>query len=272
DIFAYFADLAASKQLPDLEDLLVMARKLYRAYGTARGRDHALHDTGTTSEWAQTVPIGSPWVPAEVEDSSLEKKGKTKVLSAKKKTKTPKVKPVLEGDFVLAQEIDFIRDGLNSRKLAWAVADGDISRLYECIKYLLFTFAGSTHTNYLNYVLETIINLELESSPGLKWVLLRGLIWRLSGIDGTCEEGDFIVEFFNRLLEDVVEHKSAQFDDTFIRNVISRNLRNIAMLKLAWRTGVGMEKKTSKHPKPHTNPELRIMLKICDLAAFDTPG
>ncbi|KAJ7102997.1 hypothetical protein C8R43DRAFT_907042, partial [Mycena crocata] len=103
--------------------------------------------------------------------------------------------------------------------------------------------AGSTHSNYMNYTLETVVRLELESSQGLK-------------------EGDFIVEFFNRLLEDIVEHKSAQFDDHFICDVISRNLRNIALLKLAWRTGIGMEKKAHRHSDPHTKPEMQILLKV----------
>ncbi|KAJ7792476.1 hypothetical protein B0H14DRAFT_2623860 [Mycena olivaceomarginata] len=230
DIFEHFEALERTGNLPDMEALLPMARKLYRAYGTARGRDHAIYDTGTTSDWAQTVPIGSPWVPQEIEDSSLEKKKrKTKKLKKPKEIPQPKK---CAGDFVFAQN------------------------------YMLFTFGGSTHSNYLNYVLETIMNLELECSPGLKIALLRGLIWNLSGLPGHCEEGDFIVEFFNRLLEDVVEHKSAQFDDIFIRNIISRNLRHIAELKVAWRAGVGMDKKAQKHAEPHTMPEMRTLLKV----------
>ncbi|KAJ7883570.1 hypothetical protein B0H13DRAFT_2235396 [Mycena leptocephala] len=270
DIFKYFEDLDKTGKLPDIETLLTMARKLYRAYGTARGRDHAMHDTGTSSEWAKTVPMGSPWIPQEIEISSLStKKRKSKKKAAdpiaSKKPRRPKAKPVprpCKGDFVLAQDIDFIRDGLNSRKLTTAVARGDIGRVYECIKYMLFTFGGSTHTNYLNYILETIMSLELESSPGLKLALLRGLLWNLTGLPDHCEEGDFIVEFFNRLLEDVVEHKSAQFDDLFIRNIISRNLRHIAQLKVAWRTGAGMQKKAHKHSDPHTKPEMHALLKL----------
>ncbi|KAJ6614033.1 hypothetical protein B0H10DRAFT_2268702, partial [Mycena sp. CBHHK59/15] len=266
DIFEYFEGLETAHTLPDFETLLPIARKLYRAYGTARGRDHAMYDTGITSEWAQTVPTGSPWTPVEIEDSSLEKKPrKSKQPPTARKAKKPKEKPApkqCKGDFVFAQNVDFIRDGINSRKLTTAVAQGDLGRLYECIKTLLFTFAGSTHTNYLNYVLETIMNLELECSPGLKHALLRGLIWNLSGLADHCEEGDFIVEFFNRLLEDVVEHKSAQFDDIFIRNIISRNLRHIAQLKVAWRTSAGMEKKSHKHSEPHTNPEMHTLLKV----------
>ncbi|KAJ6503468.1 hypothetical protein C8R47DRAFT_968976 [Mycena vitilis] len=268
DIFEYFEGLVENKTLPDFETLLGMARKLYRAYGTARGRDHAIHDTGSTSEWAQTVPTGSAWIPRDIEESSLENKKSSKKKTANpttRKARNPKAKPLAKpckGDFVLAQNIDFIRDGLNSRKLTTAIARGDLGRLYECIKYMLFTFGGSTHTNYLNYVLETIMNLELECSPGLKLALLRGLVWSLTGLTDHCEEGDFIVEFFNRLLEDVVEHKSAQFDDIFIRDIISRNLRHLAQLKVAWRTGVGMDKKSHKHADPHTRPEIHTLLKV----------
>ncbi|KAK6993185.1 hypothetical protein R3P38DRAFT_2567352 [Favolaschia claudopus] len=225
NIFAYFEGLETAKTLPDFETLLPIARKLYRAYGTARGRDHAMFDTGATSLWAQTVPPGSPWVAQDIEYSSLEtanrKRAKNAAINstAPKKTRKAKEKsppkPCI-GDFVLAQNIDFIRDGLNSRKLTTAIARGDIGRMYECLKYMLFTFGGSTHTNYLNYLLETIMNLELECSPGLKLALLRGLVWNLSGLPNHCEEGDYIVEFFNRLLKDVVQHKSAQFDDIFI--------------------------------------------------------
>ncbi|KAJ7769072.1 hypothetical protein DFH07DRAFT_938258 [Mycena maculata] len=262
DIFEYFKGLKAADKLPVFDDLFITAQKLYRAYGTARGRDRAMFDTSTSSEWAKTVPTGSVWVPAEIEKSSLDKNPRKSRKPAKATTRKKKEKPdpkPCQGDHVLGQSIDFIRDALNSRKLATAVASGDLSRIYECLKYILFTFAGSTHTNYISYVLETVINLELE---GLKLALLRGLVWSLTGNVGQCEEGDFIVEFFNRLLEDIVEHKSAQFDDKFIRDVISRNLRNIALLKLAWRTGVGMEKKTHKHSDPHTKPEMRILLKV----------
>ncbi|KAJ6605005.1 hypothetical protein B0H10DRAFT_1957326 [Mycena sp. CBHHK59/15] len=173
--------LNTAKMLPDMETLLPMVRKLYRAYATARGRDHALYNVGETSEWANMVPAGSVWTPAEIEDSSIDKKPKKTKATEKqpKNPRKPKKKPPpkqYDGDFVLAQEIDFIRDTMNSRKLATAVAEGDIGRLYECIKYMLFTFGGSSHTNYLGYLLETVMNLEFESSPGLKWALLRGLV------------------------------------------------------------------------------------------------
>lgn len=128
-----------------METLLPMARKLYRAYATARGRDHALYDVGETSEWSTTVPQGSAWIPAPIEDSSLDKnprklKTNSPLEPSDKQPKKPrkrKEKPPpkqYESDFVLAQEIDFLRDAINSPTLATAVAEGDIGRLYECIK------------------------------------------------------------------------------------------------------------------------------------------
>jgi hypothetical protein len=103
-----------------------------------------MYGTGIASEWAQTVPTGSPWVPVEIEDSSLDtkkrKSSKKAADSTTRKPKKPKTKPtpaLRKGDFVLAQNIDFIRDGLNSRKLTTAIARGDIARLYECIKVRL---------------------------------------------------------------------------------------------------------------------------------------
>ncbi|KAJ7799418.1 hypothetical protein B0H13DRAFT_2391021 [Mycena leptocephala] len=253
DIFKYFEDLDKTGKLPDIETLLTWP-------------------ANSTVHTVQLVVVITQCMTREhrIEISSLstkKRKSKKKVADpiASKKPRKPKAKPVPKpctGDFVLAQDMDFIRDGLNSRKLTTAVARGDIGRVYECIKYMLFTFGGSTHTNYLNYILETIMSLELESSPGLKLALLRGLLWNLTGLPDHCEEGDFIVEFFNRLLEDVVEHKSAQFDDLFIRNIISRNLRHIAQLKVAWRTGAGMQKKANKHSDPHTKPEMHTLLKL----------
>ncbi|KAJ7686992.1 hypothetical protein B0H17DRAFT_1160508 [Mycena rosella] len=250
DVFEHFAKLAEAKRLPAFDELVVTAQKLHQTYATARARDHAIFDTDDSH--------GSIWVPIDVEDSSLDQ---TKKKKSKGKKKEKSVPPRCTGDFVLAQCVDFLRDAINLRKVSFAVAEGDVGRLYGCIKYMLFTFAGSTHSNYMGYILEMIINLELESSPGLKEALLLCLLINLTGLAGHFEEGDYVVEFFNRLTEDVVQHKNAQFDDNFIRNVVSRNLRHIAELKLAWRTGTGMAQKSKKHTDPHSNPEMLILLK-----------
>jgi hypothetical protein len=92
-----------------------------------------MFDTGTTSDWSKTIPKGSPWVPIEIEKSSLDKTTKRK-SKAKKKGKEKEPPLPCKGDFVLAQAIDFLRDALNSRKITRAVAEGDVGRMYSCIK------------------------------------------------------------------------------------------------------------------------------------------
>jgi hypothetical protein len=114
----------------------------------------------------------------------------------------------------------------------------------------------------MTYILETICILELESSPGLKEALLLTLVMNLTGLPGHHEECDYVNEFFNRLLEDIIKHKDARFDDTFLRDVISRNLRHLALLKKAWREKLGLKAKSGKHSDPHQDPELRILLDV----------
>src|SRR6202790_3075439 len=91
---------------------------------------------------------------------------------------------------------------------------------------MLFTFAGSSHTKYKTYLLEFLTNFELESSQELRETTLNAMLVNLSGMDGAFAEGDIIQEFFNRLLEAILERKGADFGDTFIRQVISRNLHH----------------------------------------------
>jgi hypothetical protein len=131
DIFGYFAGLAEAKKLPELDALIEIAKKLHHTYSTARAKDHAIFDTGTTSSWARTIPTGTAWVPITIEDSTLDT---TKKRKSNRKKKAKPVPPPCTGDFVLGQAIDFFRDGLNSWKASFAVAEGDVGRLYEAIK------------------------------------------------------------------------------------------------------------------------------------------
>lgn len=121
-------------------------------------------------------------------------------------------------------------------------------------------FAGSSHTKYTKYFLEGIVRLELESSQYLREAILRGLLVNLSGRPGGFSASDFIQEYFNRLLEAVVERKGAEFGAHFIRNVISRNLHHFARIKLDLRCGVGLTQHSGRHSEPHSCPELRRLL------------
>lgn len=126
---------------------------------------------------------------------------------------------------------------------------------------MLFTFAGSSHSKYASYLLETITTLELESSQQLRKSLLRTMILNLSGEPGGFAPCDIVQEYFNRLLEMIVERKGKDFDDVFIREVIARNLHRMAKLKPDLREGVNLAKHSSTHSDPHNNPESRILLQ-----------
>jgi hypothetical protein len=107
-----------------------------------------------------------------------------------------------------------------------------------------------------------VCSLELESSPELREAELRGLLVNLSGKAGAFTTGDTLQEFFNRLLEAVVDRKGAEFGDNFIRNIISRNLHHFARIKLDLRAGVGLTERSGRHKDPHTKPEVVILLEV----------
>ncbi|KAG5646480.1 hypothetical protein H0H81_008392 [Sphagnurus paluster] len=105
--------------------------------------------------------------------------------------------------------------------MSYAIAEGDVGRVYEVMKVMLITFAGSSHSKYTNYLLETICNLEYESGPALCDAILKGMLVNLTGQEGAFSAADFIQEIFNCLLEAIVEKKGLEYGAKFIRNVFS---------------------------------------------------
>ncbi|KAF7973930.1 hypothetical protein HWV62_13994 [Athelia sp. TMB] len=161
DIFEHFKKLAADGQLPEFEELEVIARKLYDAYSTTKAIHRAMktqHDS--SSKWDSFVPVGSAWTPPK--SNKTNKAGSKGSNKKKQPCKTPPEPGI--GDWTLARTIAFIRDFLWQREWAYATAEGDVGHVYEVMKLFLFVYAGSSHTNYTSYFLEGIIRLELESS------------------------------------------------------------------------------------------------------------
>lgn len=125
---------------------------------------------------------------------------------------------------------------------------------------MLFTFAGSSHTKYATYLLETLVNLELESSPELRETILSMMLVNLTGQAGSFSPGDLVQEYFNRLLEAIVERKGKEFDHNFIRRIVSRNLHHMGRAKKDLEAGVGLMPKSGHHSAPHTKPEVLTLL------------
>jgi hypothetical protein len=125
---------------------------------------------------------------------------------------------------------------------------------------MLFTFAGSTHTKYTNYLLDTVCTLELESTPTLYEAILASTVVNLSGKPGSFMAADLMQEHFNRLLQTIVQKKGAEYGDKYIRETISRNLHHLARVKLDLRRGIELERRAGHHSAPHQNRELLLLL------------
>ncbi|KZT18417.1 hypothetical protein NEOLEDRAFT_1080374, partial [Neolentinus lepideus HHB14362 ss-1] len=121
---------------------------------------------------------------------------------------------------------------------AYAIADGDGGHAYECLKMMLVTFAGSTHSKYTTYLMETIVNLELESSPSMREAILNNWLVNVVGREGHWIEGDLMQEHFNLNIEDIVR------------------------LKAEAEISVGLQPKSSTHTSPKTRTEIWELLRI----------
>ena len=83
------------------------------------------------------VPAGSPWIQPTMEKMSLIEANEPK---NKRTDKTKDDEDKFEGDLVIAQSSHFIHDGMISRHATYAVANGDIGSVWECMKVRHFQF------------------------------------------------------------------------------------------------------------------------------------
>ena len=126
---------------------------------------------------------------------------------------------------------------------------------------MLFTFAGSEHTNYTRYMLEMICDIELESSPALCEAFLTSLLVNLTGEWGGFILGDIYQEGINWGIEPIIQHKDADFGSYHVQHTWAHNIKDIQELKLKFRTGIGLAKHFGCHKDPHEKPKFKILLR-----------
>ncbi|KAJ6480036.1 hypothetical protein DFH09DRAFT_951259 [Mycena vulgaris] len=151
-------------------------------------------------------------------------------------------KPQFFGDQVLFDTGTFMHDAMISREVAAAVAQGAVGRVWEGLKVMVFTFGGSSHTKYMGYLLEMIVDLELESNSFLKDANLLSMVLNPDG-------------------SDEVQRKDSEYGAHHIRDIWSRNVKDIYDLKNDFRAGLGLGKRSGRHKKPHERPEVKILLR-----------
>lgn len=113
----------------------------------------------------------------------------------------------------------------------------------------------------MGYLLEVITRLEFESSVELRDAVLKTTIVDMSGRPGACTAADIMQEFFNRLLEAIIEKKGLDYGHRYCRNVLSPNLGHFARIKLSLRSGIGLAPRSGRHTAPHLNPEIQKLLQ-----------
>ncbi|KAJ3005457.1 hypothetical protein NUW54_g4331 [Trametes sanguinea] len=263
DLFAHFEGLSARDELPELEELRSIAKTLHSRYSCQRAWFDAMEggDQAEQAGWSAgaswkmkdnnaNTPIGRK-APAQP-GTSLKKEG-----IGSGHTNMPK----FSGDRTLAQSILYMMDAMLSRDAADAVAMGDVGRLWNDMKIMMFKFEGSSHSKYGTYLLEQICSLELESSEALRTTFLKNWLVNPSGEPGKTLEGDLFEEHVNLILEESITRKDAEWDNTFLREVISPNACHFIELKNLWGVGVGLAKRRGYHPEPHSRPEIRKLLE-----------
>ncbi|KAK7687036.1 hypothetical protein QCA50_009536 [Cerrena zonata] len=251
DLFDHFLSLEVKKTVPSLVELERHAETLYQRY-TTRSAYYSARAGPRNGQGIDLIPTGTPWSQVRPEASS-------KPVQPGKESAEQEAVVQFKGDMSLAQSMMLMHDLMLSREFAQSVAEGDPGRVYEALKRMCISFAGSSHSKYTFYTLETICNLELESSPELKSAYLRNMLVNPSGEQWM--EGDLHLEHLNLELENSIAHKNGEWDDEHIRTVVAPNISHFTTLKNTFREGLGLAKRRTKHTAPHSRPEIKILLR-----------
>ncbi|KAJ7699248.1 hypothetical protein B0H17DRAFT_1256751 [Mycena rosella] len=246
------------------------AKKLFETYVSSGARFQAKLDArDDATSWTAQAPLGAPWQtspPSLPLPTKPKRKTRTTSVSipkkSKKKVSTMEQPPAqFWGDNIYFDTGTFMHDAMISREAAAAAAQADVGRVWEALKVMVFTFAGSNHKKYMGYLLEMICDLELESNPFLKDATLMSMVLNPDGRDGNCKPCDIFQELLNRCIDPVVQRKDTDYGSYHVRNIWSRNIKDIYDLKNDFRAAVGLAERSGRHKKPHERPEVKILLR-----------
>ncbi|KAJ7884792.1 hypothetical protein B0H14DRAFT_2260456, partial [Mycena olivaceomarginata] len=149
---------------------------------------------------------------------------------------TPKVhreKEGFTGDRVLRNSQIFLQDFGWWIEFCHSIPEGDIGRAFEIMKIWIFKFAGSSHQNYVNYLLEVYCMLRYEASKDLNNAILNNWLLNIKGELGRHLPGDQHQEHYNKWLEAMAPKHGGDFDNTFYREPISLILGHAAVNQFA---------------------------------------
>ncbi|KAJ7743227.1 hypothetical protein DFH07DRAFT_869910 [Mycena maculata] len=280
DLLAYFRDLASKKKLPGFSELLGIACELVDRYAS----QSAIQITLSASESLDSsrenrVPEGSEWVAplhanppvnvreeedilglVDIEEPNTPRNPPIPLKASQNSPKVHEEKPGFTGDRVLRNSEIFMQDFGWWIEFAFAVPEGDIGRVWEIMKIWIFKFAGSSHQNYMAYLLEVYCMLRYEASRDLNNGILNNWLLNIKGELGCWLPGDLHQEHYNKWLEEMVQKHGGEFDDPFYRQTISPNVHHFLQIKKEMQTAFGFHHRGTTHTSPHLRDELNLLL------------
>ena len=123
-------------------------------------------------------------------------------------------------------------------------------------------FAGSSHQNYMTYLLEVYCLLRYEASEDLRDGILDNWLVNVTGELGKWIEGDLLQEHYNRWLEDMVKKCGGDFDDKFYRSTLAPNVDHFLRIKEEIENAFELANRGKTHTSPHLRDELRVLLAL----------
>ncbi|KAJ6461451.1 hypothetical protein C8R45DRAFT_842148 [Mycena sanguinolenta] len=235
-------------------------------------------DESTDQDRTNRVPAGSPWVTPSISvDDSGEPPGLVDIeepqtprnqsapLPSKAAEDAPQVhkeRANFTGDRVLRNSQIFMQDFGWWIEFAHAVPEGDIGRVWEIMKIWIFKFAGSSHANYVNYLLEVYCMLRYEASKDLKNGILNNWLLNIKGELGRFIPGDLHQEHYNKWHEHMMKKHGGEFDDPFYRQTISPNVHHFLQIKQEVESAFDFKHRGQTHTSPPLRDELQLLMKM----------
>ncbi|THU99509.1 hypothetical protein K435DRAFT_939012 [Dendrothele bispora CBS 962.96] len=251
EMLTYFEERAKKNELQDFNSLLATATRITARWVSLESISQALCCDGLDSLPDDIkFPIGDPYPNSPNQsgqpydpDIFMEVEG-------------------FEGDRVLANSIIFKWEYSLWIELAYAVPEGDIGRVWEIMKIWIFIFAGGGNSNYRDLLLEMYCLFRYKSSKDLKDAIWNNWLVNVTGEVGKWIPDDLLQEHYNRWLEELLKKSNGDFDNQFLRKVISPNVEFFLRLKEEFETALGLHHRSKSHTSPHLRAEYQQLLTM----------
>ncbi|KAJ7883931.1 hypothetical protein B0H14DRAFT_3432746 [Mycena olivaceomarginata] len=248
DLRDFFNDPKTLNPFPDFECLLGRAGMLVDKYPTQSAIQASLTLKDSTDRNRESkVKVGSAWTAetttteddseppglSEIEEPDTPRNASVP-LPSKAPDDAPKVheeKEGFTGDRVLRNSQIFMQDFGWWVEFAHSIPEGDIGGAFEIMKIWIFKFAGSSHANYVNYLLEVYCLLRYEASKDLKNAILNNWLLNIKGELERWLPGDQHQEHYNKWTEYMMKKHGGEFDEPFYRQTISPNVHHFLLIK-----------------------------------------